>query len=109
MKNIKKMILSVVLTGGFILSTGAFSDVNAQDWSWQRQHRHSSNQVDRNGNIDRNHNGIDDRYEVRGRVDRNRNGIPDQDERNWTNRNGNRYRNNNRNGYYDRFGRFHRY
>ena len=105
MNSLKKAILSAAFAGGFIVGAGALSNTDAQEWRW-KQHRRV--QVDRNGNIDRNHNGIDDRYEVRGRVDRNRNGIPDQDERNWTNRNGNRYRNN-VNRYYDRFGRFHRY
>ena len=105
MNSLKKAIISVALAIGFIAGAGAFSNADAQSWRW-KQHRRV--QIDRNGNIDRNRNGIDDRYEVRGRVDINRNGIPDQNERNWTNRNANRYRNN-RSGYYDRFGRFHRY
>jgi hypothetical protein len=121
MKNFKKTILSMALAGGFILSAGAFSNANAQDWRQHRQRYNGYGQVDRNGNIDRNRNGIDDRYEVNGRVDRNQNGIPDQNERYWRYRNGGYYgnygyygyRNNGYNnpvrytGWYDRFGRFH--
>lgn len=104
MNKLKKMILSIALVGGFIVGIGAMNNADAQDWRWRQRHRVERRvQVDRNGNIDRNRNGIDDRYEARGRVDLNRNGIPDQNERYWRNRN------NHRAGWYDRFGRFHRY
>lgn len=107
---LKKGIASLALTGSFILGVGAFSNADAQDWRYQRQRRMNCGQVDRNGNIDCNRNGIDDRYEVNGRVDRNQNGIPDDNERYGRNRGYNSYRNNGavrQVGYYDRFGRFH--
>ena len=34
MSNLKKMILSAALAGGFILSAGAFNNAEAQDWRW---------------------------------------------------------------------------
>jgi len=113
--NLKKTIVSLALTGSFLIGAGAFSATSAQDRRYQRQ-RANCGQVDRNGNIDCNRNGIDDRYEVNGKVDRNQNGIPDQNER--AGRRGyNNYRYNDNNyrynggvrqvGYYDRFGRFH--
>src|SRR5689334_9897422 len=95
MNTLRKTILSVVLAGGFILGAGVFSTANAQDWRWNRQRNRDYGQVDRNGNIDRNRNGIDDRYEVNGQVDINRNGIPDNQEGYY--RNG---RNRGYNGYY---------
>src|SRR5690349_12452001 len=109
---LKKGIVSLALTGSFILGVGAFNKADAQDWRHQRQRRMNCGQVDRNGNIDCNRNGIDDRYEVNGKVDRNQNGIPDQNERYGRRgyNNYNNYRNNGavrQVGYYDRFGRFH--
>ena len=93
MKNLKKWIVSLALAGSFILSTGAFSDAQAQDWRWNRNRRVEHRR-------DRNRDGIPDRFETRRwQPDFNRNGIPDRYERN---------RNYVR-GYYDRFGRFHPY
>jgi hypothetical protein len=99
MNNFKKGIVSLALLGSFILGVGAVSDANAQDRRWERQRRIEQQrrnggygQVDRNGNIDNNRNGIDDRYETRdGRVDIDQNGIADQDEE------------------YGRYGRYDRY
>jgi hypothetical protein len=101
-------LVSLALTGSFILGVGAFTSAHAQDWRWGRQRRDGNyGQVDRNGNIDRNRNGIDDRYEAYGQVDINRNGIPDSQEnydRNRRNRgyygNDGYYGNRGNNGYY---------
>ena len=72
---LKKGIVSLALTGSFILSVGAFNSADAQDRRYGRR-----GPVENTGNIDRNRNGIDDRYEVNGQVDLNRNGIPDNQE-----------------------------
>jgi hypothetical protein len=50
MNSLKKMILSGVLAGGFIVGAGAFSNADAQNTRWKQNRRV---QVDRNGNIDR--------------------------------------------------------
>jgi hypothetical protein len=90
----KTSIVSLGLAGAFLLSAGNSASVSAQDWrrnSPQRERQSSNDDHRRNGgygpvnpvtgNIDNNHNGIDDRYETRdGRVDLNQNGIADQDE-----------------------------
>jgi hypothetical protein len=73
---LKKGVISVALTGSFIVGMGAFDSANAQD---PRNRRNRP--VENTGNIDRNRNGIDDRYEVNGQVDINQNGIPDNQER----------------------------
>jgi hypothetical protein len=87
MNHLKKGMISLALTGSFILGVGASSTADAQDWRWERQRRIEQQRrdgnygpVDRNGNIDRNRNGIDDRYEAYGQVDINQNGIPDSQE-----------------------------
>jgi hypothetical protein len=99
MNNFRKGMVSLALTGSFILGIGAISSANAQDRRWERQRRG----VESTGNIDRNRNGIDDRYETRdGRVDINRNGVADQDERYGRNRGYNGYNRNN--GYYGNSG-----
>ena len=73
----KKGIVSLMLAVGFIVSVGAFSDANAQDWRWNRQRRVEQRRGDWNRD------GIPDRYETRrGQPDFNRNGIPDRVERN---------------------------
>jgi len=84
MNNLKKRMVSLALTGSFMLVAGAFSITNAQG---ARQRRNEppqrGGQVESTGNIDRNKNGIDDRFETRdGRVDINQNGVADQDENN---------------------------
>lgn len=85
MSTLKKGIVSMALTGSFILGVGAISSANAQNRDWERQRRIEQQRrggvVESTGNIDRNRNGVDDRYETRdGRVDINQNGIADQDE-----------------------------
>src|SRR5689334_17950598 len=101
--NIKKFAFGLVVAAGLTVST--MGTAQAQDWRHRGQVQPQRNggygQVDSNGNIDRNHNGIDDRYETRdGRVDINQNGVADQDERNG------RYgRNNGNYGRNDQYGR----
>jgi hypothetical protein len=73
---VKKGIVSMALTGSFIVGAGLINNANAQDPRYDRRRP-----VESTGNIDRNRNGIDDRYEVNGQVDRNQNGIPDNQER----------------------------
>lgn len=90
MKNFKKYAFGLAVAAG--LTVTGISTAQAQDWQRrgdnrqgqvQRQRGQASGQVDSNGNIDRNRNGIDDRYETRdGRVDINQNGVADQDENN---------------------------
>jgi hypothetical protein len=85
MNNLKKGMISLTLTGSFILGVGAFSSADAQDSRQERQRRveqpRGGGPVDpTTGNIDRNRNGIDDRYEANGQVDINQNGIPDSQE-----------------------------
>lgn len=82
MNNLKRNMLSLALTGSFIVGLGALSNADAQ--GRQRRdipQRGGQGQVESTGNIDRNKNGIDDRYESRdGRVDMNQNGIADDNE-----------------------------
>jgi hypothetical protein len=94
-QNIKKYAFRLVVAAGLtviVMSTSQAQDRRRRG-GWDRQGQAQQQdqrrrndcygQVDRNGNIDRNHNGIDDRYETRdGRVDINQNGIADQDENN---------------------------
>ena len=98
-QNIKKFAFGLVVAAGLTVTT--MSTAQAQDWNRRgsgrqvQQQNVGNGQVDSNGNIDRNRNGIDDRYETRdGRVDINQNGIADQDEQNGRfvnpSRNGNR-------------------
>ena len=97
MSNLKKSFVSLVLASGFILSVGAFSTTNAQDWRWNRQRRVEQRRGDWNRD------GIPDRYETRrGQPDFNRNGIPDRVERNRSYYGNNGYYRNN--GYYDNYG-----
>jgi hypothetical protein len=87
MNHLKTGLVSLALIGSFILGVGAFSSADAQDWRWERQRRIEEQRRngnygpgDRNGNIDRNRNGIDDRYEAYGQADINQNGVPDSRE-----------------------------
>jgi hypothetical protein len=72
----KKGVVTLALTGSFILGAGALNNAIAQN---PRETRRNG-QVESTGNIDRNRNGIDDRYEANGKVDLNRNGMPDSQE-----------------------------
>src|SRR5215210_5918168 len=82
-QNFKKTAFGIALALGFVITTGLSSLTTVQAQDRRGGQRGASNdQVDRNGNIDRNRNGIDDRYETRdGRVDRNQNGVADENER----------------------------
>lgn len=113
MKNIRKYAFGLVMTAG--LTVGAMNTAQAQDWHNRggnvQQRNGGYGQVDSNGNIDRNRNGIDDRYETRdGRVDINQNGVADQDEQNGRYRNGRNgnygYNNDRYNDYGNRNGRY---
>lgn len=104
-KNIKKFAFGLVVAA--TVSVTGFSFAQAQDGRWERNRRDNdqnerrdrrdqgrndgyNGQVDRNGNIDRNRNGVDDRYENNrnsrvdrnGNIDRNRNGVDDRYENN---------------------------
>lgn len=120
----KKYSFALALGLGLLVGPGLadFSEVQAQNPRprqdrrndrWERDRRQDqrrvygqndgySGQVDRNGNIDRNRNGVDDRYEnnrnseldYNGNIDRDRNGVDD------------RYENY---GGYDNYGRYENY
>ncbi len=93
MNNLKRNMLSLALTGSFIVGVGAFSNADAQ--GRQRRdmpQRGGQGQVESTGNIDRNKNGIDDRFESRdGRVDMNQNGVADDNEYGRYGQNNGRY------------------
>ncbi len=93
MNNLKRNLLSLALTGSFIVGVGALSNADAQ--GRQRRdipQRGGQGQVESTGNIDRNKNGIDDRFESRdGRVDMNQNGVADDNEYGRYGQNNGRY------------------
>ncbi|MBK8315512.1 MAG: hypothetical protein IPL01_16430 [Acidobacteria bacterium] len=124
MQNIKKHAFGLLVMAGLTISV--MPSAQAQGWQWprgtdrrgqsqqqdQRQRNDGYGQVDRNGNIDHNRDGIDDRYQTNrdpridrnGNIDRNRNGVDDRYENNRDpriDRNGNIDRN--RNGVDDRY------
>lgn len=108
-KNIKKYALGLLVAA--VLAVTGLTTAQAQDGRWgqnrrnddqrnrreqerdRREHERNESrngQVDRNGNIDRDRNGVDDRYENNrnsgrdrnGNIDRNRNGVDDRYENN---------------------------
>lgn len=92
MNNLKRNLLSLALTGSFIVGLGALSNADAQGRQRRNEQPQRGGQVESTGNIDRNKNGIDDRFESRdGRVDMNQNGVADDNEYGRYGQNNGRY------------------